>query len=72
MEYSFKTPLGIAKITGDENGLSEISISDEGIVSDNIPAVLNEAVSQLQDYFDGKRTSFYFKINPKGTEFQPA
>nr|WP_288834022.1 methylated-DNA--[protein]-cysteine S-methyltransferase [uncultured Flavobacterium sp.] len=66
----FKIPLGIAQITGDENGISIISIADEGEISAEIPAVLKEAVTQLQDYFDGKRTTFDFKLNPKGTEFQ--
>ncbi len=66
----FKTPLGIAKIIGDENGITEISISDEGEISATIPAVLENAVSQLNDYFEGKRTEFNFKINPQGTEFQ--
>jgi methylated-DNA-[protein]-cysteine S-methyltransferase len=42
----------------------------EGIVSDEIPENLKEAVSQLKDYFDGKRTDFTFKLNPKGTDFQ--
>ena len=65
-----KTPLGIATIIGDENGVSEISVSQEGEVSTIIPAVLQEAVLQLQDYFEKKRTSFDFKINLKGTEFQ--
>ena len=65
-----KTPLGIATIIGDENGVSEISVSQEGEVSTIIPAVLQEAVLQLQDYFEKKRTSFDFKINPKGTDFQ--
>jgi methylated-DNA-[protein]-cysteine S-methyltransferase len=65
-----KTPLGIATITGDENGVSVISVSDEGTVSEEIPAVLEEAVFQLNDYFEGKRTHFDFKLNPKGTEFQ--
>ena len=65
-----KTPLGIATIIGDENGVSEISVSQEGGVSIIIPAVLQEAVLQLQDYFEKKRTSFDFKINPKGTDFQ--
>ena len=65
-----KTPLGIATIIGDENGVSEISVSREGEVSIIIPAVLQEAVLQLQDYFEKKRTSFDFKINPKGTDFQ--
>lgn len=67
---NIKTPLGIAKIVGNENGVSEISVLDEGEVSTEIPMVLQEAVSQLVDYFDGKRTNFDFKLNPKGTEFQ--
>ena len=66
----FKTPLGIAKIIGDENGITEISISDDGEVSAAIPLVLKDAVSELNDYFEGKRTDFDFKINPSGTEFQ--
>lgn len=71
METVFvKTPLGIAKIVGDENGISEISVSDEGVVSNAIPTVLQEAASQLNDYFEGKRTNFDFKLNPMGTEFQ--
>jgi methylated-DNA-[protein]-cysteine S-methyltransferase len=65
-----KTPLGIATIIGDEDGISVISVSDEGTISVEIPTVLQEAVSQLNDYFDGKRTDFDFKLNPKGTEFQ--
>jgi methylated-DNA-[protein]-cysteine S-methyltransferase len=65
-----KTPLGIATITGDENGVSAISVSDEGNVSKEIPTVLQEAVTQLNDYFDRKRTHFDFKLNPNGTEFQ--
>lgn len=65
-----KTPLGIATIIGDENGISVISVSDGGEISTAIPAVLQEVVAQLNDYFEGKRTDFDFKLNPKGTEFQ--
>ena len=71
METAYiKTPLGIAAITGDENGIASISVLDEGSVSADIPIVLQDAVSQLNDYFEGKRTNFDFKLNPKGTEFQ--
>ena len=71
METAYiKTALGIAKIVGDEDGITVISVSDEGIVSSTIPMVLQEAVSQLNDYFEGKRTDFTFKLNPSGTEFQ--
>ncbi|WP_367756298.1 methylated-DNA--[protein]-cysteine S-methyltransferase [Flavobacterium sp. WC2430] len=71
MEKAYiKTPLGIATIIGDENGVSVISVADEGEVLKEIPAVLQEAVSQLNAYFYGERTSFDFKLNPKGTDFQ--
>jgi len=66
-----KTPLGIAEITGDENGISKISVFDQE--RDNIPAtpsVLKEAVAELEEYFSGKRNDFTFKLNPSGTEFQ--
>ncbi|MFV8341514.1 methylated-DNA--[protein]-cysteine S-methyltransferase [Flavobacterium sp. XS2P39] len=71
MEIAYmKTPLGIATIIGDENGVSVISVADEGVVSIVIPVVLQEAVCQLNDYFEGKRVDFDFVLNPKGTDFQ--
>ena len=65
-----KTPLGIATIVGNENGIVVISVADQGEISNTIPVVLQEAVLQLNEYFKGKRTDFDFKLNPKGTEFQ--
>lgn len=80
METVFiNTPLGTAKIKGDELGVSVISILQEGemcsassltLVSKTIPLELKDAVKQLQEYFEGKRTTFNFPINPKGTDFQ--
>jgi methylated-DNA-[protein]-cysteine S-methyltransferase len=71
MEIAFiNTPLGIAKIMGDSTGISVISVSNEGEASDTIPHILQEAVSEIQDYFDGERTDFTFKLNPSGSEFQ--
>lgn len=64
------SPLGIIKIQGDENGISIISVLSEGELSTKIPKELQEAVSQLQEYFEGKRKDFDFKLNPKGTDFQ--
>ena len=65
-----KTPLGIAEIIGDENGIAKIAVIDDGITSESIPLVLQEAVNQLNDYFEGKRTQFDLKLNPLGTPFQ--
>ena len=39
-------------------------------ISTKIPKELKEAVLQLKEYFEGKRTEFSFKINPAGTDFQ--
>jgi len=65
------TPLGCTEICGDEIGISKIHIlNDETEISTKIPKELKEAVSQLQDYFNGRRTDFTFKINPLGTDFQ--
>ncbi len=71
MQTAFiNSPLGITKIAGDENGIAVISVLSEGKISTEIPSELQEAVTQLQDYFEGKRTDFDFKLNPKGTDFQ--
>ncbi|AXT58745.1 methylated-DNA--[protein]-cysteine S-methyltransferase [Aquimarina sp. AD1] len=67
-----ETPLGIASITGDENGVSKISITadKEQVPSDKIPDELKDVVTQLQDYFEGNRTDFNIDLNPTGTDFQ--
>lgn len=72
METVFiKTPLGIAKLEGDEMGLSNLILldSDEKL-TDIIPEELEDAVYQLQEYFEGKRIQFSLTLNPEGTDFQ--
>jgi methylated-DNA-[protein]-cysteine S-methyltransferase len=65
------TPLGLTEIQGDENGISKIYIRDEDVeITSKIPSKLKEAVIQLQEYFEGKRTHFTFLLHPSGTEFQ--
>ena len=65
------TPLGCCLIEGNEHGVSRIWVLDDDVpVSDIVPAELQEAVSQIHDYFKGKRNSFDIKLNPAGTEFQ--
>lgn len=72
MQTAFiKTPLGIAKIEGDENGIASVSILDDELpVSDVIPEILEDCAYQLQEYFEGKRQNFNLDVNPEGTEFQ--
>jgi methylated-DNA-[protein]-cysteine S-methyltransferase len=72
MEVAYiSTPLGLAQIEGDADGLSAVSILENGPeVLPDIPEVLEEAVYQLQEYFDGTRKVFDLVLNPQGTEFQ--
>ena len=69
-QASIRTPLGIATIIGDENGVQEIKVDDPTKESSEIPEVLQSAILQLQQYFSGKRESFDLQLNPKGTDFQ--
>ena len=65
------SPIGITKISGDENGIASVTVlnTDEKI-SDIIPEELEDCVLQLQEYFKGERQEFSLKLNPQGTEFQ--
>jgi methylated-DNA-[protein]-cysteine S-methyltransferase len=65
------TPLGSAKLEGDENGLTYVTVleTDEP-ESEIIPETLEDAVYQLKEYFEGKRQNFDLLLNPEGTEFQ--
>lgn len=72
METAYiSTPLGIAKLEGTIDGLSAISVFDsEETPTDVIPEVLEDAVYQLQEYFEGQRENFNLQLNPQGTPFQ--
>ena len=67
-----QTPLGIASITGDDDGVQAVSIlSDQKQKpSDNVPQSLSAVVTQLKEYFNGQRIDFELKLNPEGTDFQ--
>lgn len=65
------TPLGTALLEGDANGISKIHVLDGDIpVSEVIPVELQDAATQLTEYFAGNLTQFTFKLNPQGTDFQ--
>jgi methylated-DNA-[protein]-cysteine S-methyltransferase len=65
------TPLGVAQLSGDGDGVSVIHVLDgEQEISAEIPTELEAAAKQLAEYFDGARSDFDFPINPKGSDFQ--
>ena len=67
----YKTPIGTAKIVGNENGISEVTVIDEAVeTSAEIPEILKDCVQQLDEYFNRTRKQFDLKLNPQGTDFQ--
>lgn len=67
----YKTPIGTAKIVGNEKGVISINLMDDEIeTSKNIPKPLQNCVKQLDEYFQKERTEFDLKLNPNGTDFQ--
>ena len=66
-----ETPLGLAEIIGDEQGITSVSILDSNQqLSEIIPESLQECVTQLIAYFNKNLKSFDLKLNPSGTDFQ--
>ena len=74
----FDSPLGLVRITGDDEGVSAISCTDIPSYSelldmspDNLlDEPVRQAVEQLMAYFAGTRQTFDFRLNPVGTAFQ--
>lgn len=67
----YKTPIGTAKIVGDENGINAITVMDDTMeTSAEIPEILQDCAQQLDEYFNGTRKQFDLKLSPQGTDFQ--
>lgn len=68
-----ESPIGILKIAGTENHISELSFANEKepVISpkpNNL--LLHQCIEELIEYFNGERTSFDIPVLQKGTEFQ--
>jgi len=72
MEKAYYTsPLGVLEITGDAAGVHSILFSEKtGHFPDAVPECLKKCVSQLDEYFEGKRHNFDLPLVFTGTEFQ--
>ncbi len=68
--YIYASPIGTLEINGSENGIRSIIYIETTETSDSIPDCLTDCVMQLEEYFNGNRTSFSLKLDPSGSEFQ--
>lgn len=71
MPQSFITsPLGLIRIKAFADGISEILFVEEQTDENDSSDILLKAISQLTEYFEGKRQSFDLPLAPIGTSFQ--
>ena len=65
------TPLGALSVACDGEFLTNLSFGE--IICNATPGtspIIEDAISQLLEYFAGKRKTFTLKLKPKGTNFQ--
>lgn len=68
---TINSPIGWLEITTNQKQVLSVSFSDIFIQpSTEQPEILNKAVKQLTEYFEGKRKVFTLPLSPEGTEFQ--
>ncbi|WP_083674153.1 methylated-DNA--[protein]-cysteine S-methyltransferase [Pontibacter lucknowensis] len=69
-----KSPLGLLRISGTEQGISEIRFEEEEAIpalpESSIPTCLQACAQQLEEYFAGERQDFDLVLAPAGTAFQ--
>jgi len=70
----YHSPVGLLKISGTENYISEVSFHDNsektGGNKKNLPPLIIQCLEQLIQYFNGERRFFDLPLNQEGTTFQ--
>ena len=69
----YHSPVGILKISGTEQYISEVTFHDTSQKAEggkNMSPMLINCIEQLIQYFNGERRQFDFPMNQSGTPFQ--
>ena len=66
----YSSPLGPIELTASAEGITSVTFREVASGDHPLPASLSEAVSQLDEYFAGKRKMFSLRLAPEGTPFQ--
>ncbi len=65
-----KTPIGFLRITEENEMITEIKYVEKfDFKEQKTTPILDMAIKQITEYFDGKRTDFVLPLDIKGTEF---
>jgi len=66
----YMSPIGCIKIITDEESVVSVSFAENNKLSSSLPAVVENTLSQLDEYFCGKRKSFDLPLNINTTPFR--
>lgn len=70
----YHSPVGLLKISGTEDYISEVTFHDNSEKSEgtkkHLPPMVIHCIEQLIQYFNGQRRVFELPINQTGTPFQ--
>ena len=67
----YNSPIGTLEIKGDADGIQSVLFIDEEVEeTKNSSEVLQNCITQLDEYFSGTRKEFELHLNIKATKFQ--
>lgn len=69
-EAYYKSPIGNLRIISNDTDIIRIDFTEDFFKMKMIPVQIQNCITQLDEYFNGKRKKFNLAINPDGTEFQ--
>lgn len=66
----YNSPIGLIEITGALDSLASLSFVEEKSSEFESNNYLQKCITQIDEYFQGKRMEFDLKLAPEGTDFQ--
>ena len=66
----YRSPIGLLKLTADQRKLRGVELAEAEVEEERPNFVTEQARSQLEEYFAGKRTEFTLFFLYHGTDFQ--
>src|SRR5690349_460245 len=66
----YSSPLGLLQVRSNGKGITAISFKETVDKTEHPLPLIDSAIKQLDEYFEGKRTSFDFPLAQQGTSFQ--
>lgn len=65
------TDIGALEVTGNEKGIVSVTFVDNvDTTAACVTSVVQECITELSQYFGGRRTEFAVRLNPGGTKYR--